>query len=101
MVAFLIAQVDIFDAEVYGRYTARSPAIIAKYGGRILARGGATEILEGNPLKRRVVVIEFPSMEAARAFYYSPEYQEARDIRAPASAADFVIVQGIESASGN
>jgi uncharacterized protein (DUF1330 family) len=96
MAAYLIAQVTVRDAEVYRRYTARSPAIIAKHGGRILARGGATEVLEGGADHRRVVIIEFPSMEVARAFYNSAEYQEAKAIRAPASEAQFLIVQGVE-----
>jgi uncharacterized protein (DUF1330 family) len=56
----------------------------------------ATEVLEGSADNRRVVLVEFPSMEAARAFYNSPEYQQAKAIREPASAAQFVIVQGIE-----
>jgi uncharacterized protein (DUF1330 family) len=96
MAAYLIAQVTIHDPEVYRSYTARSPEIIAKHGGRILARGGATEVLEGSADNRRVVIVEFPSMEAARAFYHSAEYQQAKSIRAPASQAQFVIVQGVE-----
>lgn len=96
MPAYLIAQVAIRDPETYRAYTARSPAIIAKHGGRILARGGATEVLEGGADNRRVVIVEFPSMEAARAFYNSAEYQQAKEIRAPASEAQFLIVQGVE-----
>ena len=96
MPAYLIAQVQIHDSEIYQQYTACSPSIIAEHGGRILARGGASEILEGDTLERRVVIIEFTSMEAARAFYYSPEYQQAKKIRAPVSDAQFVIVKGIE-----
>ena len=96
MPAYLIAQVQIHDSEIYQRYIARSPAIIAKHGGRFLARGGATEILEGDAHERRVVIIEFPSMEAARAFYNSPEYQQAKKIRTPVADAQFVIVQGTE-----
>lgn len=96
MAAYLIAQVTIHDPEVYRSYTARSPEIIARHGGRILARGGTTEVLEGGADNRRVVIVEFPSMEAARAFYNSAEYQQAKAIRAPASQAQFVIVQGVE-----
>lgn len=96
MPAYLIAQVRIHDSEIYKQYTARSPAIIAKHGGQILARGGATEILEGDTYERRVVIIGFPSMQAARAFYYSPEYQQAKEIRAPISDGQFVLVQGTE-----
>jgi uncharacterized protein (DUF1330 family) len=96
MAAYLICQVTIHDPEVYRNYTARSPEIIAKHGGRILARGGATQVLEGSADNRRVVVVEFPSMEAARAFYNSTEYQQAKAIRAPAAQGQFVVVQGIE-----
>jgi uncharacterized protein (DUF1330 family) len=94
--AYVIAQVQIRDLEIYEQYTARSPTIIAKHGGRILARGGATDILEGDTRQCRVVIIEFPSMEAARAFSYSPEYQQAKEIRTPISDAQFVVVQGDE-----
>jgi uncharacterized protein (DUF1330 family) len=96
MAAYLIAQVTIDDPQVYRGYTARSPDIIAKHGGRFLARGGATEVLEGSADKRRLVIVEFPSMEAARAFYNSDEYQQAKAIRTPASTAQFIIVQGID-----
>ncbi len=96
MPAYLIAQVKIHDPETYKRYTERSPAIIAEFGGRILARGGPSEVLEGHAPPRRVVLVEFPSMEAARAFYHSPAYQEAKSIRAPASEAEFVIVEGVD-----
>jgi uncharacterized protein (DUF1330 family) len=96
MPAYLIVQVKIRDPEIYKQYTARSPEIIAKHGGKILARGGATEILEGDDTRRRVVIVEFPSMGAARQFYSSPEYQQAKEIRAPIADAEFVVVQGIE-----
>jgi uncharacterized protein (DUF1330 family) len=95
MPAYLVAQVRIRDPEVYKLYVARSPAIISKHGGRILARGGATEILEGDSLERRVVIVEFPSMDAARMFYYSREYQQAKQMRTPIADAQFVIVEGV------
>jgi uncharacterized protein (DUF1330 family) len=95
MVAYLIAQVRVDDQESYKQYAARSPAIIAKYGGRVLARGGAVEILEGTSSRGRVVIIEFPSMDAARSFYDSPEYQEAKQLRLSISDAQFLIVEGV------
>jgi uncharacterized protein (DUF1330 family) len=94
MSAYLIAQIRVRDWEAYKQYTARTPAIIAKHGGRFLVRGGETEILEGEVTGRRIVVLEFPSMDAARAFYRSPEYQEVKRIRTAASDAQFLIVQG-------
>ena len=96
MSAYLICQVEIHDVEVYRQYTIKSPAIIAAHGGKILVRGGATVTIEGTENNRRIVVVEFPSMDAALAFYNSPEYQAAKLIRAPASDAQFLIAQGVE-----
>jgi uncharacterized protein (DUF1330 family) len=95
MPAYLIANVRIHDREIYKLYVARSSAIISKHGGKILARGGATEVLEGDSSAPRVVIIEFQSMDAARDFYRSPEYQEAKRLRAGVSEAQFVIVEGV------
>ena len=78
MAAYLLVDCEVTDAERYERYKQLAPAAIAKFGGRYLARGGATDVLEGNWLPRRVVVLEFPSTDAARRFYDSPEYRAAR-----------------------
>jgi uncharacterized protein (DUF1330 family) len=94
MAAYLIVHLRVRDPAAYSEYTARTPAIVAHYGGRFLVRGGQTETLEGDDCTERVVVVEFPSMEAARAFYHSPEYQEVKRIRAPVSDAHFLLVQG-------
>jgi uncharacterized protein (DUF1330 family) len=94
--AYLIAQVRVRDRRIYSQYTARTPAIIAKHGGRFLVRGGVTETLEGDTTEARLVVVEFPSLDAARTFYHSPEYQEARLIRIPVSDTHFTIVAGVE-----
>jgi uncharacterized protein (DUF1330 family) len=96
MAAYLIAQVKIRDPDIYKQYAARTPPIIAKFGGRVLARAGSIEVLEGDEQQRRVVVIEFPSIDAAREFYSSPEYQLAREIRLPVSEAQFLIVDGVK-----
>ncbi|MGB6604753.1 MAG: DUF1330 domain-containing protein [Steroidobacteraceae bacterium] len=95
MSAYLLAQIQVRDWDTYKQYTARTPGIIAKHGGRFLVRGGETEVLEGEGAGHRIVVLEFPSMAAARAFYHSPEYQEVKRIRTAASAAQFLIVQGV------
>jgi uncharacterized protein (DUF1330 family) len=67
---------------------------VKAHGGRYLARGGATDVLEGDWDIDRLVVLEFPSMEQARAWYDSPEYQEVAPIRQAASRARAVIVEG-------
>jgi uncharacterized protein (DUF1330 family) len=72
-----------------------SPHSIAKHGGHLLARSSDPEVLEGEAFRGRLVIIEFPSMEAARAFYYSPEYQQAKAIRTPVSDARFVVAASV------
>jgi uncharacterized protein (DUF1330 family) len=93
MPAYLIAQVQIHDPSAYRHYGARTPAIIEQHGGRILARGGQTEMPEGESRADRV--IEFASMEAVRTFYDSPECQEVKSLRTAVSDAQCLIVQGV------
>jgi uncharacterized protein (DUF1330 family) len=96
MAAYLIALIDVKDPEAYRAYAARSPAVIAKYSGRFLARGGQSVSLEGDAVAGRVVIVEFPSLEHAKTFYASPEYQEAKLFRDGAASARFFAVQGVD-----
>jgi uncharacterized protein (DUF1330 family) len=77
MPAYWVARSHIDDPVKYKRYTDRVPEIIAKFGGKVLARGGNYKILEGPQKFHRFVVIEFPSMDDAVACHRSAEYQEA------------------------
>lgn len=95
MSAYLIARIEVTDAARYERYKALAPAAIAAHGGRYLSRGGPTETLEGEPEHRRVVILEFPDMDAARSFYNSPEYAAARAERDGAATGQFMIVEGL------
>ena len=72
-----------------------SPAALAKYGGKFLARAGLTEVLEGEEPYARTVLIEFPNMEQAVACYRSAEYQEAKGFRDGAADARIVVVEGV------
>ena len=81
MPAYWVARAKINDAVEYKKYTDRVPAILAKHGARVLARGGRFEILEGAVKFNRFVVIEFPTMEQGIACFNSPEYQEAAAFR--------------------
>jgi uncharacterized protein (DUF1330 family) len=94
MSAYLICRVQVRDPATYSQYTALSPQIIAEHGGRFLARGGTVETLEGEAFEGRVVVVEFPSIEAIKAFYHSPAYQTAKKLRDPVSDANFIVVAG-------
>jgi len=92
--AYWIAHVTVTDAAAYAGYQALAPAAFAMYGARFLARGGAAEVLEG-PVLDRHVLIEFPDLQAARACYRSPEYQNARAQRQGACIAHITIVEGL------
>jgi uncharacterized protein (DUF1330 family) len=81
MPAYWIARSRIIDPVAYKKHTDRVPAIVAKFGGRMLARGGRFEIMEGSDKFRRFVVIEFPTFEQGVACFRSPEYDEAAAFR--------------------
>ena len=94
MSAYIVVDCEVTDPVRYEQYRQLTPAAIARHGGRFLVRGGATEVLEGDWQPRRVVVLEFPSMEAARTFYDSPEYREARSAREGAARMNMIVVAG-------
>ena len=77
MVAYWVARSKVNDPEQYKKYADLAPAIIGKFGGKFLARGGKYKILEGPEKFHRFVVIEFPSFQRAVACHDSPEYLEA------------------------
>jgi uncharacterized protein (DUF1330 family) len=91
---YCIVRVDVHSPEAYAEYAKAATAAIHKHGGRPLARGGAYEAMEGQARARNVVV-EFDSMEAARAFYLSEDYQRAKKMREYAATVEYVIVEGV------
>ena len=91
---YLIARVDITDPAAFARYAEAAAAAIRQHGAKPLARGGKHEAVEGSG-RARNVVLEFDSFEAARAYYFSPEYQAAKALRAGAADAEFVLVEGV------
>lgn len=92
---YWIANVEVHDPEGYAAYRDANAAPLAEYGGTFLVRAGAHEVAEGTS-RSRVVVIEFPSYQAAKDCYYSDGYQAARAKRAHASEGDLVIVEGYD-----
>ena len=94
MPAYLIVRASVSDSAAYESYKRLAQRAVQRFEGRYLVRGGDSVTLEGAEEQRRVVVIEFPSMERARAFYDSAEYQEARSYRVGAAEAQFIIVEG-------
>jgi len=95
MAAYLVVDIDVTNPAQFEEYKKLAPAAIAKYGGRYLIRGGAYEVLEGEWKPRRLTIVEFDSMEKAKAFYTSPEYKVAIAKRAGAAKFKALLVQGI------
>jgi uncharacterized protein (DUF1330 family) len=93
--AYWVARSRIDDWARYKRYTDLVPGIVAKHQGKVLARGGRYEILEGPENFARFVVIEFPSLAAAKACFDSQEYQDAAEFRRDGGGVvELVIVEG-------
>lgn len=95
MAAYLIARMEVEDITLLKDYLTATPSIIEQYHGKFMARGGTTITLEGPQETRRIVLIEFPLLSDAKAFYYSPEYAEARRLREGIAVAEFIAVDGI------
>jgi uncharacterized protein (DUF1330 family) len=94
--AYWIAHVDVRDPETYKLYVEGAVPAFKRFGARFLARGGDFVQMEGQDIGKRHVVIEFDSVETARACYNSPEYQEARKHRLPVATATMLIVEGAQ-----
>lgn len=94
MAAYIIARVRVTDADQYDQYKLLTPAAIAAHGGKFIVRGGEHTVLEGEPDDRRIIVLEFSTPDEARAFYDSPEYVQARDVRAGAAEMEMIVVDG-------
>ncbi|TXH79728.1 MAG: DUF1330 domain-containing protein [Rhizobium sp.] len=95
MPAYIISDVTVRDAEAFETYRTRAAASIARHGGRYLVRGGAIEGLEGDWSPRAIVIVEFPDLERARAWYRSPEYALALDIRDQALSRNLILLDGV------
>jgi uncharacterized protein (DUF1330 family) len=93
--AYLVVETDIHDPEQYSLYQQATPAAVAAAGGRFIARGGELAVLEGDWQPKRLVLLEFPDLEAAKRFYESPEYQEAKRLREGAADLKMVAVEGV------
>jgi uncharacterized protein (DUF1330 family) len=98
MVAYVINDMEVTDPTLLEEYKKLSPATVAQYGGRFLARGGTMEVLEGAWRPKRLVILEFPSLAQAKAWVNSPEYAPARRIRQQASRSNLVVVDGVPPA---
>ena len=95
MPAYIVVETDVHDPEQYEEYKAASPGAVAAGGGRFIVRGGELAVLEGDWHPKRLVILEFPDLEAAKRFYDSERYQEAKKLREGAANLHMVAVEGI------
>jgi uncharacterized protein (DUF1330 family) len=99
MSAYVVVDIEVHDRARYERYKDMAPSSIAAYGGRYLTRGGTTSVLEGDWTPKRFVILEFPTMERARAWWSSPEYAEAKALRQTIATTRMVMTDGLPSAA--
>jgi len=95
MAAYVIVQIEVTDPETFETYRQQVPAIIERHGGEYLVRGGAMEVLEGDWPLPRVVVLKFPSMDQAKAWHASAEYEGPKALRQSASKGNMIVVEGV------
>ncbi len=96
MPAYLIVRAKVTDMQQYQQYMKLTPAIVEKYGGKFIIRGGDKVVLEGPDISDRVVMLKFDSIAAARRMYNSDEYQAAIKVRQAAAEASFIVMEGLE-----
>ena len=95
MPAYIIVQITVNDEAAYARYREDVPGTIKKFGGEYIVRGGDMEVLEGEWRMPRCVVLRFPDMPSARAWYSSPDYQEPKAVRQAAAVSNAILIEGV------
>jgi uncharacterized protein (DUF1330 family) len=93
--AYILANVDVTDPQQYEQYKKLSTIAMQAHGAEVCARGGKVDVLEGDWTPKRVVLMKFPTAEAARAFYDSPEYAAAKAARQGAAVMRMVLIEGL------
>ncbi|MBS1269639.1 MAG: hypothetical protein MAG794_00590 [Gammaproteobacteria bacterium] len=96
MSAYIIVEVKVHDARLYEEYKGQVQPTLEKYGGRFLVRGGQIDLLEGDWNPSRLVVLEFPSAENARAWWSSPEYADPKALRQRAAVTRMILADGVD-----
>jgi uncharacterized protein (DUF1330 family) len=95
MPAYFVVELEATNMQAMEPYRAAVPATLAQYGGRFLVRGGATELIEGSPEPKRIVILEFADAAALKRWYHSPEYQKILPLRLANSTSRAFIVDGV------
>lgn len=95
MPAYLIVRANVTDMEQYQEYMKLTPAIVEKFGGSFIIRGGEKVVLEGPDSPERIVLLEFDSVQTIERMYNSEEYQAAKKLREGAAIASFIALEGL------
>jgi uncharacterized protein (DUF1330 family) len=95
MSAYIIVEIEVTDPAGYEKYKNLAGATVEKYGGKYIVRGGKTEVLEGDWQPKRIVVLEFPNAERAKAWLNSDEYREPRKMRHATAKTRMIVVDGV------
>ena len=95
MPAYIVVQVDVHDPVKYESYKKLVPPSLEQFGGRFVVRGGKTETLEGSWAPKRFVIVEFPSVERAKAWWASREYADAKALRQATASTQMIVAEGL------
>ncbi len=94
MTAYVVVDIDVQDATTYAEYIAKAPATVAAHGGKYLARAGRTEKLEGDWVPKRLVILQFDSLERAKEWLNSADYAPVKALRHKAAHSNMVVIEG-------
>jgi len=94
MSAYVIVEIEVVDPAAYEDYRKQVPAVVTKFGGKFIVRGGRIDPKEGGWTPKRIVVVEFPSMAQAQKWYDSPDYAPLIKLRQKASKGKLILVEG-------
>lgn len=95
MAAYVIVEIEVTDPIGYEEYKKQAAATVHQYGGKYIVRGGATETLEGDWKPKRIVILEFPTMQRAKEWLNCEEYREPRKLRHQTAKTNMLVIEGI------
>jgi uncharacterized protein (DUF1330 family) len=95
MAGYVIVEIDVTDPVGYEEYKKKAAAAVNQYDGKYIVRGGATETLEGDWQPKRIVILEFPSMQRAKEWLHCAEYREPRKMRHRTAKTNMILVEGV------
>src|ERR1700730_2577319 len=96
MSAYVIVEIEITDPVGYEEYKKQASATVHKYGGKYIVRGGKAEVLEGDWNPKRIVILQFESMDRAKEWLNCGEYREPRKLRHKTAKTNMIVVEGFD-----